>query len=125
MTRIPFPSHPPRQPQTEVCCLCMREVGAWEGAYCEVIGPLHGHFICRYHGDLATNPSWIDLRGAETTLLDAITEAVREEPYGCEVWWEDPDITLGYIEREDDNADGTSNLLRRESGMTDYFEREG
>lgn len=121
MTRIPFPSTYPRGPQTEVCNLCGRVVNHDEGSYVEVLGPLAGMFVCDYHGDLITEPSWIDLRGADDSLVEAAAAAVREQPFGMNPWWVDGSgnpITVGYVQRED----GT--MMLREDGDGSYFEHE-
>lgn len=119
MTRIPFPATRPRAPQTEVCNLCAREVHQSEGSYCEVIGPLYGLFVCQYHGDLVTEPSWLDLRGADDTVAQAADEAVREQPFGMQVWWDGvTEAPVGYLLRED------GDYIYRETGTGTYIARE-
>jgi hypothetical protein len=77
-----------------VCELCQRLVNVGELYESDVEG-LRGRRICIYHGDLGTALSRNDLRGVDDTLRIAITETVREEPYGDTPWW---DVNgLGYL----------------------------
>lgn len=101
MTRLAFPSTRPRGPQTEVCSLCQREVNANELYYSDIEG-LRGLPICIYHGDLGTRPSYSDLRGIDDTLVEAVNAAVREQPFGDDVWWDDDGA--GYLRLADDNG---------------------
>lgn len=108
MTRIPFPSAPPHGPQTEVCALCQRLVNVEDLIIGEVDG-LEGFPVCRFHGSLATEPSWLDLRGSDAALLEAAAAVQREEPFGDTVWWD---------------ADGFGAMLR-EDGSVMYREDVG
>lgn len=109
MTRIPFPSRRPQGPQIECCALCQRLVNADELYYADVEG-LRGQPICVYHGDLGTRPSYTDLRGIDDTLIAAVNAAVREQPFGDEVWWDaDGD---GYLLLED-----ATTGIRQENGL--------
>lgn len=117
MTRIPFPSEYPGGPQTEVCALCQRLVNVDELVIADVDG-LEGLPICRYHAELRDEPSWKDLRGTDTALIEAASQQVREEPYGDPLWWESELADAGYILREDG-----VNYLYRENNV-DAFMRE-
>lgn len=86
--------------------MCEREVNANELYYSDIEG-LRGLPTCIYHGDLGTRPSYSDLRGIDDTLVEAVNAAVREQPFGDEVWW---------------NAAALGGILREDSG---YLLREG
>ena len=92
--------------QVEVCELCSRLVTSNELYVADVDG-LRGRRICVYHGDLGTRPSWLDLRGIDTTLIDMVNSSIREPPLGDEVWWD---------------ADGVGYLLEEDGGRYVYQE---
>jgi hypothetical protein len=92
-----------------VCFLCQRTVNSDDLYTCELSGPLSGMRICLYHGDLGTEPNWVDLRGVDATLVDAVVAAVREEPYGDTPWWDEDGV--GVLLRED----GVTPLYREDS----------
>ena len=44
--------------------------------------------VCRFHGDMVTEPSHTDLKEECDPIIEAASAVRREEPYGMEPWWE-------------------------------------